>query len=185
LRVALPNISRLRAFLRRGGVIAYATESCYGLGCDPANWRAVRRILQLKRRPRSKGLILVGAEPRQFKHYLAAIPDDLAARLGAWWPGPNTLLLPAAKHCPHWLTGRHDTLAVRVTAHAETARLCRALNMAMVSTSANRAGMRSIKDAKTCARTFGGQVLTLRGRIGRRKRPSRIIDPLSGATFRA
>jgi L-threonylcarbamoyladenylate synthase len=50
-----PDIHRLRAYLKRGGIIAYATESCFGLGCDPANRRAVRRILRLKGRPQSKG----------------------------------------------------------------------------------------------------------------------------------
>jgi len=185
LRAELPDIRRLRAFLKRGGVIAYATESCYGLGCDPANRRAVQRILKLKGRPQRKGLILIGSDIRQFKRYLARIPDDLAARLNAWWPGPNTLLLPTSQRCPHWLSGRHDSLAVRVTAHQETARLCRALNMALVSTSANRAGNRPIKDAKTCAKTFGKQIFTLPGHIGRRKRPSSIIDPHSGKTFRA
>ncbi|MDP2787836.1 MAG: L-threonylcarbamoyladenylate synthase [Pseudomonadota bacterium] len=181
----LPDIRRLRVFLKRGGVIAYPTESCYGLGCDPANRRAVQRILRLKRRPQSKGLILIGADIRQFKRYLATIPDDIAARLNEWWPGPNTLLLPASRHCPRWLTGGHDTLAVRISAHPVCSHLCSALDMALVSTSANRAGMRPIKDAKTCGKVFGKQVLTLRGQIGQRKRPSRIIDPRSGKTFRA
>jgi len=181
----LPNIRRLRAFLKRGGVIAYATESCFGLGCDPSNRRAVQRILTLKGRPQSKGLILIGADIRQFRRYLAPIPVDLAARLHEWWPGPNTLLLPASKCCPRWLRGNHDTLAVRISAHPTCSRLCHALGMALVSTSANQAGKRPIKDARTCARTFGKHVLTLRGRIGRRKRPSRIIEPFSGKTFRA
>lgn len=181
----LPNIRRLRAFLKRGGVIAYATESCFGLGCDPANRRAVRRILKLKGRPQRKGLILIGAHIRQFRHYLAPLPGDLATRLHEWWPGPNTLLLPAARRCPHWLRGSHDTLAVRISAHPTCHRLCHALDMALVSTSANKAGHRPIKDAKTCSRAFGKQILTMPGQIGRRKRPSRIIEPLSGKTFRA
>ncbi|OYY95644.1 MAG: tRNA threonylcarbamoyladenosine biosynthesis protein RimN [Hydrogenophilales bacterium 28-61-23] len=180
----MPNIRRLRVFLRRGGVIAYATESCYGLGCDPTNRHAVLRILKLKGRPQSKGLILIGADIRQFARYLAPVSGELIARLHEWWPGPNTLLLPASKRCPRWLSGDHDTLAVRVTAHRETARLCRALDMALVSTSANRAGQSAIKDAGTCDKTFGDRVLTLAGRIGRRKRPSRIIEPVSGKTFR-
>ena len=178
------NIRQLRAFLQRGGVIAYPTESCYGLGCDPSNRRAVQRILALKGRPQSKGLILVGSDIHQFRRYLAPVPDSLATRLSEWWPGPNTLLLPASRRCPHWLTGHHETLAVRITAHPETARLCHALNMPLVSTSANRAGKRPIKNAKTCFKAFGKQVLTLRGQIGQRKRPSRIIDPENGNVFR-
>lgn len=182
--IPMSDTHRLRAFLKRGGVIAYPTESCFGLGCDPSNRRAVQRILQLKGRPQHKGLILVGSDARQFRPYIEPIPAEVASHLGEWWPGPNTLLLPVSKHCPRWLRGKHDTLAVRVSAHPDTARLCRALNMALVSTSANQAGKRAIKDAKTCARIFGDRIVTLRGRIGLRKRPSRIFDPISGKTFR-
>ncbi len=181
----LPDIRRLRAFMKRGGIIAYPTESCYGLGCDPSNRRAVRRILQLKGRPQSKGLILIGSDVRQFRRYLAPIQQNLALRLSEWWPGPNTLLLHASKRCPTWLKGKHATLAVRISAHPFCARLCHALDMPLVSTSANRAGNRPIKNAKTCARIFGKQVITLAGRIGLRKRPSSIIEPFTGQAFRA
>lgn len=180
-----PDRRRVRAWLSRGGVIAYATESCYGLGCDPRNGRAVRDILALKGRPRAKGLILIGSDVRQFAHFLAPLPASLRARLPEWWPGPNTLLLPAARHCPRWLRGRHDKLAVRVTAHPEAARLCHDLDMALVSTSANRAGYRALKTAAACRAAFGSRVWVLPGRIGGRRAPSRIFDPLSGAVIRA
>jgi L-threonylcarbamoyladenylate synthase len=180
----LPDIRRLRAHLKSGGVIAYATESCYGLGCDPANRNGVRRILQLKGRPQNKGLILIGSDVNQFERYLAAIPAWLIARLGDWWPGPNTLVLATSVRCPHWLKGRHSKLAVRVTAHREAARLCHELGMALVSTSANRSGRRALKSAAACSRCFGSRILVLNGRIGQSKRPSRIIDPDSGKVFR-
>jgi L-threonylcarbamoyladenylate synthase len=181
----LPNIRRIHARLWRGGVIAYATESCFGLGCDPRNARAVGRVLALKGRPRTKGLILIGSKFGQFRRFLAPLPAGLEPRFPEWWPGPNTLLLPAARHCPHWLSGQHTRLAVRVSAHAEVARLCRALGMALVSTSANRAGRRSLKSAAACRRAFGERVMVLPGRIGRRRTPSTILDPLSGAVLRA
>ena len=181
----LPDLRRVRAWLQQGGVIAYATESCFGLGCDPRNARAVARILALKGRPWAKGLILIGSEARQFKRFLAPLPAELAGRLEQWWPGPNTLLLPAARRCPRWLTGRHVQLAVRVTAHAGAARLCHALDMALVSTSANRAGLRALKTYGACRAAFGRRVWVLPGRCGRRRSPSRIFDPLSGAVVRA
>lgn len=181
----LPPIRRIRAYLRRGGVIAYATESCFGLGCDPRNPRAVAKILALKGRPRHKGLILIGADIGQFRPYLAPIPAALARRLADWWPGPHTLLLEKSRRCPPWLSGKFTKLAVRVTAHAEAARLCRRLGMALVSTSANLAGRRSLRTADQCRRQFGRQVLVLAGRVGPRKRPSTILDPLGGAVLRA
>ena len=180
-RHAVTQLAALRRFLAQGGVIAYPTESCYGLGCDPMNARAVARILSLKGRPRSRGLILIGSEPAQFAPYLAEPP----AAWPQYWPGPTTLLLPAAQHCPRWLTGQHDKLAVRVTAHAAAARLCHALGMALVSTSANRSGRRMLRTAAACRRAFGTRVWVLDGRIGRRRRPSTIVDPASGGVFRA
>lgn len=180
----LPDIRRLRAYLNRGGVIAYATESCFGLGCDPRNARAVRRLLWLKGRPRSRGLILIGSAFSQFRAFLAPLPASLAARLEEWWPGPNTLLLPASRRCPPWLRGKHSKLAVRVTAHPQAARLCRALDMALVSTSANRSGQRSLKSARACRLAFDQKVWVLPGHIGKRKRPSTILDPLGGGILR-
>jgi len=174
------SIPALRAHLAKGGVIAYPTESCYGLGCDPRNARAVARILRLKGRPKAKGLILIGSASQQFTPYLAEAPADWPQ----YWPGPFTLLLPAAKHCPRWLTGRHPKLAVRVTAHPEAARLCHALGMAIVSTSANRSGQHMLRTAAECRRAFGHRVWVIDGRIGARRRPSTIIDPANGNLLR-
>jgi L-threonylcarbamoyladenylate synthase len=179
------DVRALRAYLARGGVIAYPTESCYGLGCDPRNARAVARILRLKRRPKSKGLILIASEFGQLAPFLAPVPASLQARFGDWWPGPHTLLLPVARDCPRWLTGAHRKLAVRVTAHPEAARLCHALGMALVSTSANLSGRKMLGTATACKRAFGSKVMVLPGRIGKRRRPSTIIDPESGGILRA
>jgi len=184
-RHSVTDVRAVRAHLTQGGVIAYATESCYGLGCDPRNARAVAKILRLKRRPKSKGLILIASDFAQLAPYLAPLPPALAARLGEWWPGPYTLLLPVARDCPKWLTGQHDKLAVRVTAHPGAARLCHDLGMALVSTSANLAGKKMLKTAAACQRVFGSHVLTLPGRIGKRRRPSTILDPLGGGVLRA
>lgn len=180
----LPDLRRLRAYLKRGGVIAYATESCFGLGCDPRNGRAVMRLLALKRRPKAKGLILIGSDFSQFRRYLAPVSTDLTEQLPRWWPGPNTLLLPVSRRCPRWLTGHHTKLAVRVTAHAETARLCHGLGMALVSTSANRSGQRSLKNFRQCRQAFAGRVWVLPGRIGRRRSPSTILNPATGLVLR-
>jgi L-threonylcarbamoyladenylate synthase len=176
----MPDIATLRPFLAQGGVIAYPTESCYGLGCDPMNARAVATLLRLKGRPKTKGLILIGSSPIQFAPYLTEPPVTWPQ----YWPGPFTLLLPAARRCPRWLTGRHAKLAVRVTAHPEAARLCRALGMALVSTSANRSGQRMLRTAAECRREFGDKVLIIKGRVGQRRRPSTILDPSSGGVLR-
>lgn len=165
-------------------MIAYATESCYGLGCDPRNCRAVWRLLALKERPQSKGLILIADDMRRFASFLA--PPDPAQQtiLAQYWPGPNTLLLPTKPHVPRWLTGQHQRIALRVTAHPDAARLCHALGMALVSTSANRSGQRPAKTFSACRKTFGNSVLVIPGKIGRRKAPSTIMDFISGTIIR-
>ena len=119
------DAARMRLFLKRGGVLAYPTESCYGLGCDPRNAKAVGRVLWLKRRSSAKGLILIASSTRQLRPYLAYLPPATMQRMRATWPGPHTWLAPAAHDCPPWLRGGHDTIAVRVTAHRGAAELCR------------------------------------------------------------
>src|SRR4051812_35702690 len=107
--------------LKRGGIVAYATEYCFGLGCDPRNRSAVRRLLRLKRRPVTKGLILIGADTEQLSRYITDVP----AAVRATWPGPHTWLLERNPTAPRWITGRHARIAVRATAHAQAAALCR------------------------------------------------------------
>ena len=181
----LPDIADLRRHLQAGGVIAYATESCFGLGCDPRNRAAVKTILRLKGRPQSKGLILVGSDFTQFRRYLAPVEAKVVNQFKDYWPGPYTLLLPTSRRCPKWLSGQHAKLAVRLTAHAEAARLCRQLGMALVSTSANRSGQQALKTAEACQREFGDAVWVLPGRVGKRRRPSTIVDPITKKVFRS
>jgi L-threonylcarbamoyladenylate synthase len=175
---------RIRQHLKRGGVIAYPTESCYGLGCDPRNPRAVRRVLALKQRSAAKGLILIAAHPRQLRPFLARLPPALQRRMHAAWPGPHTWLALAAHDCPAFLRGSHDTVAVRVTPHAGAARLCRLADMALVSTSANLSGGKPARTAQECRRLFGNRAMVIPGRIGARRRPSTIQHLATGNIIR-
>lgn len=173
----------LRAFLKQGGVIAYATESCYGLGCDPMNRQAVEKIFKLKGRGAAKGLILIAANRNQLRPYATRASIEAAWQKGRW-PGPVTWVLPAAKSCPKWLTGGRDSVAVRITAHAGAAALCRDAGMALVSTSANKSGDNPTKTTAECEAVFGRRVRVPEGKIGARKRPSTLIDLASGTIIR-
>ena len=177
-------LRQIRAHLQRGGVIAYATESCYGLGCDPRNYRAVKRLLAIKARPQSKGLILIADDARRFSHILAPLDAGQQGTLAQYWPGPFTFLLPPTPRVPNCLTGHHPRIALRVTAHPDAARLCHALGMALVSTSANRSGQRPAKTYAACSKIFGGSVLVIRGKVGSRKGPSTIMDLISSKIVR-
>ncbi|HEY8118713.1 MAG TPA: Sua5/YciO/YrdC/YwlC family protein [Methylophilaceae bacterium] len=175
----------LQHYLRNGGIIAYPTESCFGLGCDPRNRLGLQRLLRIKGRPQHKGLILIGSELTQFLPYIAPINHEQQAKLNSTWPGPHTWLVPAGRHCPKTLTGRHPTIAIRVTAFKPAAKLCVQAGMALVSTSANRSGLRPAKSTRDCYRLFGDSVRIIAGRIGKRRKPSTIQDLATGRILRA
>lgn len=177
------NPSALRAHLKRGGVIAYPTESCYGLGCDPRNREALQKILRLKQRPWHKGLIVVAANLQQLARLVLPVKQKEQATLNQYWPGPYTFLLPVTARAPKCLIGKHKSLAVRVSAHPMVAQLTRALGP-LVSTSANVSGAKSIKTYAEAQRAFGHQVWVLPGRVGKRRAPSTIIDLHSGKKLR-
>jgi L-threonylcarbamoyladenylate synthase len=175
---------RISAHLKRGGLIAYPTESCYGLGCDPRNRRAVLRILKLKQRPQRKGLILVASHYRQVARYLQAITPAEQMKMQNDAAHAVTYLMPVKPSCPRWLRGEHDTLAVRLTAHPFARQLCRSAGSALVSTSANRSGKRPAKTYAECQRLFGKKVWVLRGQVGKRRQPSTIRAWVDGRIVR-
>jgi L-threonylcarbamoyladenylate synthase len=175
---------RLKAHLKRGGLIAYPTESCYGLGCDPGNRQAVQRILKLKQRPQRKGLILIAAHYHQVARYLQPLTADEQARLQHDGERAVTCLMPVKPSCPRWLRGEHVTLAVRLTAHPYAKQLCCSAGSALVSTSANRSGQRPAKTRAECQRLFGKEVWVLPGRVGKRKQPSTIQAWVGGKIIR-
>jgi L-threonylcarbamoyladenylate synthase len=184
----LPNTfiptRRLKAHLKRGGLIAYPTESCYGLGCDPANRQAVLRILKLKQRPQRKGLILIASSFQQVAHYLQPLTPSEQTRLQSDGAKAVTYLMPVKPSCPRWLRGEHGSLAVRLTAHPIAKQLCRSAGSALVSTSANRSGQRPAKTGGECQRLFGTKVWVLPGRVGKRKQPSTIRAWVGGKIIR-
>lgn len=118
------RVRQVARVLRAGGVIAYPTEAVWGLGCDPWNEAAVRRLLALKGRPQEKGLILVAADIGQFDFLLHDLPPAWRERLARSWPGPNTWLVPHHHRLPAWITGRHASVALRVSDHPRVRALC-------------------------------------------------------------
>lgn len=178
------ELDTLRAYMQRGGVIAYPTESCYGLGCDPRNPRALRRLIRLKGRSAAKGMLLIADHFKRLQPFVRPLGAADLARVKRSWPGPVTWIVPSSTRCPPLVTGGRPTVAVRVTAHAGAARLCRGLGMALVSTSANKSGRKPAKTAAECRRIFGTRVRVVAGRIGQRRRPSTLIDLATGTILR-
>ncbi|OYT96296.1 MAG: tRNA threonylcarbamoyladenosine biosynthesis protein RimN, partial [Pseudomonas sp. PGPPP3] len=118
------RVQQMAQVVRRGGVIAYPTEAVWGLGCDPWDSTAVYRLLELKQRPMSKGLILVADNIRQFAFLLADFPHVWQDQLASTWPGPTTWLVRHQYRLPEWITGCHPGVAIRVSDHPVVRDLC-------------------------------------------------------------
>ena len=168
-----------------GGIIAYPTEYCFGLGCDPLNETAVRRILTLKHRSWAKGLIVITDDVRRLRRLIDfSVGSSLITPL-ANWPGPHTWLLPALTATPRWLRGQHDTLAVRLIDHPLALALCRQSRSAIVSTSANRKNQPPLRTARQVRFEFGDRIdWIIDGPVGRATSPSEIRDARTGQLVR-
>lgn len=179
------QIQQAAKVLRQGGVIAYPTEAVWGLGCDPHDERAINRLLAIKQRPAEKGLILIAASLEQFAPYLEGLDAEQLAILELSWPGPITFIVPDNGYTPELVRGNHRSVALRVTAHRQTAELCRCFGGPIVSTSANRAGLPAAKWPWQVQRQLAGKLdYQLSGQLGRLNKPTEIRDLLTGKTIR-
>ncbi len=178
------HIESAARIMRAGGVIAYPTETVYGLGCDPFDEAAVRRVLEIKQRPVEKGLILVAAGLAQLDG-LVTLTEAERRTLEQTWPAPITYLLPATTRVPEWVRGRFDKVAVRVSTHPLARALAASVGTPIISTSANRAGRPPARNRFQVARQLGAELdFIVSGDTGLSGRPSTIIDLQSGETLR-
>lgn len=184
----LPSEAIVRAveLLNNQHVIAYPTEAVFGVGCDPDSEKAVMTLLALKQRPVEKGLILIAASFEQLKPYIdyTRLSDEQLAAIFSCWPGPVTFVFPASASTPRWLTGRFNSLAVRVTDHPLVVELCKAYGKPLVSTSANLSGQPPCRTTEEVYTQFGADFPVIDGATGGRQNPSEIRDALTGELFR-
>ena len=169
--------------LRADEVVAYPTETVYGLAVNPRSPKALERLFTVKGRGDGKPVLLIVDDAARLASLVRVL--DAAARqcMDAFWPGPLSLLLPAAAGLPTQLTGGKDKVCVRCPG-CETARaLCRVFGGALTSTSANRAG-----EAPACsvgALDLDGVALALDGGSLAPSTPSTVYDPATGKVLRA
>lgn len=182
-----PSISIGAGLMQHGGVVAYPTEAIWGLGCDPFNYSAVKRILSLKQREERKGLILVASSIKQFEPFLTDITEAQKKTLEASWPGPFTWLVPNNGKVPKWITGDFTSVALRVSGHPYVRHLCDAFGGPIVSTSANPQSKPAPSEAWQVYRYFYQNPLLdgiLKGSTGSANQPSTITDLISGTIIR-
>ncbi|AFP85753.1 putative translation factor (SUA5) [secondary endosymbiont of Heteropsylla cubana] len=180
------NITDLVFALHNQDVIAYPTEAVFGLGCDPEKKYAVQALLKLKKRSWEKGFILVAAHYTQLKKYInnEALNEAIKTRIFSSWPGPITWVIPAHPATPIWITGTHKSIAVRVSAFEPIQRLSLAFGKALISTSANLTGQPPAMTAEEIREQFGTAFPVLEEAIAGQKKPSIILDALSGKVIR-
>jgi L-threonylcarbamoyladenylate synthase len=150
------------ACLRRGELVAFPTETVYGLGADAADPHAVRRIFAAKGRPADHPVIVHLAESKDVDAWARAVPEGARRLAAAFWPGPLTLILPRAGHVTDAVTGGQDSVGLRVPSHpvarALLAAFARAGGAGIAAPSANRFGRISPTTAAHVAEDLGDDV---------------------------
>jgi L-threonylcarbamoyladenylate synthase len=176
------EIAAAVAALRAGRLVAFPSETVYGLGADASNPDAVRRIFEAKGRPADHPVIVHVASAKQLGDWARDIPASAFALAAAFWPGPMTLVLRRRPHVSDLVTGGQDTVGIRVPSHPVAHALLRAFGGGIAGPSANRFGRISPTTADHVREELGDRIdLVLEGGESEVGIESTIID-LSGAT---
>ena len=157
-RLPQDEIDQAVEALREGEVVAFPTETVYGLGADASNPDAVRKIFELKGRPATHPLIVHIEHPRALERWALSVPPAAAALAEKFWPGPLTLILRRAPAVDLAITGGQDTVAVRVPGHPVAQQLLRAFGGGIAAPSANRFGRISPTRPEHVREEFGDDV---------------------------
>ncbi|MGO2279428.1 MULTISPECIES: L-threonylcarbamoyladenylate synthase [unclassified Psychrobacter] len=192
-------------WLKDGQLLAYPTESVWGIGCDPYDQVAVQRILDIKQRPQAKGMIVVTDSVSRLASLLASLNDTQRQQVLDSWQvdgrggalqnnQAHTWLLPIpqplASTVPTWITGQHQTIAVRVISHPIVRQLCQQMVSEqnpfglLVSTSCNPSGQTPASTFKAAYAYFEGEIGYLQGDTLGYTLPSQIRDATTGFVVR-
>ena len=138
------SIRHAAHIIKNGGVIAYPTDTVYGLGCDPYNADAADRINQIKNRPSDKHFILLASNI----HFVQALFDsnDAQKKIMTESAEPTSWIVAANVNAPDWLTNKTDTITIRISQHPVVKKLCSILGHPIISTSANLSGKRPARN---------------------------------------
>ncbi|HLV65074.1 MAG TPA: L-threonylcarbamoyladenylate synthase [Polyangiaceae bacterium] len=174
------EIERAASVLRGGGLVAFPTETVYGLGADATNPRAVRRIFEAKGRPTSHPLIVHVARAEALVELAAHVPHAATVLAERFWPGPLTLIVERGPRVHPGVTGGQPTVAIRVPAHPVALALLDAFGAPVAAPSANRFGAVSPTTAEHVRRDLGARVdLVLEGGPAEVGLESTIVDVTS------
>jgi L-threonylcarbamoyladenylate synthase len=152
-------LDRAAAVVRRGGVVVYPTETVYGLGADATNEAALAGLVALKGRPETKGMSILVPGLEESKTLLAvAIPDAARSLAAAFWPGPLTIVLPAAHGVAASLVGPGGGIGLRCSADPIARALVERVGCPITSTSANPSGSVAATSVEEARGYFGARI---------------------------
>ena len=153
-----PDAQRAAAILKRGGLVAFPTETVYGLGADASNAAAMARLYAVKGRPGDHPVIVHFADPAAAFAWASEVPDAARRLAAKFWPGPLTLVLKRAPHVGDFVTGGQDTVGVRVPVHPLALEVIAAFGGGVAAPSANRFGRVSPTTAQHVHEDLGADV---------------------------
>lgn len=152
------QIKKAVRLLKEGGLIAFPTETYYGLGVDPFNKEALQRLFKVKRRDVDKAVLVLVADQSQVERFAYSIPADFNKLMASFWPGPLTLVFPARSNVPELLTGGTETVGIRQSPNSIAIKLVQEFAGPITATSANRSGATPATTAAEVDENFGSEV---------------------------
>lgn len=168
-------IDKAVSLLKEGGVIAYPTDTIYGLGCDMYNKKAIQRIYQIKKRDPQKPFSFICSDLKNISLY-AQVTNQAYKIMRRYLPGPYTFILPGTKLVPKIMTTKRKTVGIRVPDNNICLSLVKTLGNPIISTSAGLSGREVLSDPSLIEETFGSQIdLTIDGGL-LANQPSTIIS---------
>ncbi len=150
------SIRHAAHIIKNGGVIAYPTDTVYGLGCDPYNVNAVDRINQIKNRPSDKHFILLASNIHLVKTLFDS--NDAQKKIMTESIEPTSWVVNANASAPDWLTNKSGTITIRISQHPAVKKLCSALGHPIISTSANISGKKPARNGLELHQFFNKKV---------------------------
>ena len=144
--------------LQQGQIVAFPTETYYGLAVDPNNESAVAALFNLKKRPVDKPLLLLVKDTSQLSHLISHVPPELKPLMVKYWPGPLTLIFPAHPLVNNKITAGSGTVGIRISPHPIAEKIVREFGGAITATSANISGIPPAKTAQDVVDMFGDDI---------------------------
>ncbi len=146
------------SILEKGGVVAFPTETYYGLAVDPFNEKALKRLFTIKQRDPQKPILVLIHEINQLSSMADAIPERYQSLMKKYWPGPLTLIFPARNTISPLLTCGSGTVGIRISSHPIAQHLCKLWGKPLTATSANISGETPADSAKAVRSGLGNKV---------------------------